>query len=202
MKYKTKYISLKNLQMGSGDSENHAANIEKAWAMIMENSTQVRTSTDRFDGLGYWKGFKGLLVKVDENTKAKDIVWNRATHDKVHEVISEFNLKEHDSDGSLNEPNHFLLQQINIPRKDGGKTSCRRLLQIALNIGQAHGSVIKNANAYPKDILRAMRDLRMDYIDTYMTRENYGKYEFTDENLSDLTQILNKLKNSPPRLPH
>lgn len=102
-------------------------------------------------------------------------------------------LPEKDRDENLIENNHFLLQQLNIPNKDDGKTSFRRLMQIALNIGQLR----PHKREFTDTIVKLIEKNKMDDIGTYMTVDNYTKYGFTDKDLEELRKILKDLEEHP-----
>ena len=140
---------------------------------------------------------KPFLSSIDKKTDDKSITWN-PKHSEAFDGISKFNLPEFQGEGDdkhLIETNHFILQQINIPRKDGGVPSFRRLMQIALNIGQFISAVDEDV---PKEVQGALLKYNMVDINTYMTEENYSKYDFQKEDLVELKKILEELQQNPP----
>ncbi len=186
LKYKKKYFYIKN-----GGNSQH---VIEAWNQIIDNASYLKIKYgDKFDGLKYWNSIKPFLNDID-NRVHEEIIWNK-NHDIV---ISNFSLvrsliPEYDENNKLIEKNHFLLQQLNIPKKDNGNASFVRLMQIALNIGQMQ----KYINEYPDNIKQLIDQNNLSNINTYMTNDNYNKYLFNNADLIKLINILEKLKKYP-----
>ena len=71
-------------------------------------------------------------------------------------------LPEH-NDGIMNEPFHFIIQCVRIQKKNPILNK-RRLMQIALNIGQ----LIASESDIPKDIMKNFYILHMEKLFTYI----------------------------------
>lgn len=188
LKYKKKYFDLK---FQNGGNSQH---VIEAWNQIIDNASYLKNKYgDKFDGLKYWNSIKPFLNDID-NRMHEEIIWNK-NHDIV---ISNFSLvrsliPEYDENNKLIEKNHFLLQQLNIPKKDNGNASFVRLMQIALNIGQMQ----KYINEYPDNIKQLIDQNNLSNINTYMTNDNYNKYLFNHADLIKLINILQKLRKNP-----
>ena len=74
----------------------------------------------------------------------------------------------------INEKNHFMIQQVRIPLQD--KPTIKKIIQIALNIGQYKGTnKTKNSNSmkynninqfiYKNDIIKLSNYLTVDIVD-------------------------------------
>jgi hypothetical protein len=77
-------------------------------------------------GLTMWHMIKPMLP----TTKISNGKWNTA-HEEVI-AVTEY-MKEHNKHGVINEPVHFIKQSIRIP---AGPLNIRKILQLALNLGQ------------------------------------------------------------------
>jgi hypothetical protein len=197
--YKNKYRKMKQtyLLQKNKMSGGSSVLVENAWRMIIKISSHLRSKLSDFDGLGYWMHIKPILVEVDNRDHDK-IIWN-PEHNKIVKAFKKQSIAERipeSIDGKLVEKNHFLWQQVNIPTKDDSKTSFRRLMQIALNIGQ----FIAHKEEFDKDILEMIRKFDMTEISTYMTEDDYTKYHFEDKEFLKLEKILEELVKNPPTL--
>ena len=169
--------------------------IEEAWKLIISNVTLARLNYYNFDGEEYWKTLKSFFEIIDSRT-TEEIVFN-PLHLNIFNQASRLldHLDEKDKDGNLIEKNHFLLQLFNIPYKDK-KASIRRLMQIALNIGQFND--FNNENNFSKEIVDFYIKNGLSDIKTYMTPENYNKFNFTSEDFGKLKKIIEYLNKKPP----
>lgn len=185
IKYKIKYLNLK----GGAKTE-----VEEAWNLIIEHSyLQKKTYGDKFDGLKYWNNIKSFLKHIDSRLHS-NIEWNPNHNNIIDNFEGVINsIPEKDKDNNLIEKNHFLLQQLNIPKKDGGNPSFTRLMQIALNIGQLKSY----ENPFNNTISNLMNDNNLSKIITHMTSDNYNKYIFNNSDLLKLTSLLNHMKENP-----
>ena len=144
----------------------------------------------------YWNSIKSFLNGIDNKTD-EIIIWNIINHDKVIKNFSPVRneIPECDKNNELIEKNHFLLQQLKIPKKnDNGTASFVRLMQIALNIGQMQPYITE----YPDTIKQLVNENDLSNINTYMTNDNYNKYSFNQEDLKKLINILTNLNENPP----
>lgn len=93
--------------------------MEKLFNFLWNNAYLYRKHIDNADGRAYWQLTKKILAQYD------DIVFPWKRNDDMYRYFLSF-------DGD-DEPSHFLFQLGNIPQGDG---NARKLIQIALNLGQ------------------------------------------------------------------
>jgi hypothetical protein len=100
-----------------------------------------RKLNPRFDGLGFWQPIKNILDRVHlENYQKIEwrVYWKKPLLKRDMEILK---LEEYivDKDGkkTINEKNHFIIQTIRIPSSE--PASIKKLIQVALNIGQYKG---------------------------------------------------------------
>jgi hypothetical protein len=190
IKYKSKYLQLKKIEQFGGSKEE----VEEAWKLIIEYSSLLKKKYgSKLDGLEYWNNIKTFLKEID-NRSNSNIKYN-PNHDNTIENFKKVrdSIPEKDKGNKLIEKNHFLLQQLNIPKKDDGISSFRRLMQIALNIGQLKSY----EKPFDDNILKMIKENNLSNINTYMTSENYNKYIFNEDDLTKLKNILDDLNNNP-----
>ena len=191
IKYKSKYLQLKKIEQFGGSKEE----VEEAWKLIIEYSSLLKKKYgSKLDGLEYWNNIKTFLKEID-NRSNSNIKYN-PNHDNTIENFKKVrdSIPEKDKGNKLIEKNHFLLQQLNILKKDDGISSFRRLMQIALNIGQLKSY----EKPFDDNILKMIKENNLSNINTYMTSENYNKYIFNEDDLTKLKNILDDLNNNPP----
>ena len=185
-KYKYKYTQLKkklSINQSGGNSEKLT---KMAWNIVIASSYVARNSTPHFDGLGYWNKIKPLLEGIKKTDD--DIVWNR-DHENMRDFIHSLDLQENDGSGKLIEPNHFLLQQANLPYKDKRIPSFHRLIQIALNIGQSLARPV-DVETLSDENKERLSEFKNRSIETYMTPDNYSKFDFRQEHFDKLIDLL------------
>ena len=196
--YKKKYLKYKNKYLESSSSSSSKLKMEGgsdlisiAWELIINFSSSTRAKTKNFDGLKYWNEIKPFLETFNEADETEEpIEWN-PKHDEVKKFVYDLELQEMDGE-TLIEPNHFILQQANIVKKN--KPVFSRLMQIALNIGQGLTSPIPLSDSN-NDIINK---LNMYDIDTYMTQQNYMKFKFSVKDFIKLSEMLSELSKHPP----
>jgi hypothetical protein len=103
--------------------------IEYLFNLISESTKAIRTKKlPNFDGKNFWQPIKDQLSIFDDQYIDSWIPLDKST---INSVMS---LPEFDQNGKMIEINHFLIQQVRIPLSE--KPNLRRIMQIALNIGQ------------------------------------------------------------------
>ena len=93
------------------------------------------------DGLAFWRKIKNELAKQDEHT----VEWILLDDEETDRImnLTEYEINGH-GDKNIVEINHFQIQYVRIPRTE--TASIRKIMQVALNIGQYEGKV-KNRQA-------------------------------------------------------
>lgn len=167
--------------------------INELWDNIINSSNEIRSENKNLDGLKYWKHIKNIIKDIN-SVPNKNIEWNK-DHIKIKtKFYNKFNLSEKDKNNNLIENNHFLLQLINIPYKDDNIPSFKRLIQIALNIGQLKSSL----DSYSKEIRDFIKIHKLFKIDTYMNKKMYKNYIVCDVDILKVSDILISLNKNPP----
>ena len=167
--------------------------INELWDNIINSSNEIRSENKNLDGLKYWKHIKNIIKDIN-SVPNKNIEWNK-DHIKIKtKFYNKFNLSEKDKNNNLIENNHFLLQLINIPYKDDNIPSFKRLIQIALNIGQLKSSL----DSYSKEIQDFIKKHKLFKIDTYMNKKMYKNYIVCDVDILKVSDILISLNKNPP----
>ena len=124
----------------------------------IEDGTTIRRNNG--DGLACWKDLKSMF-STDPLEKLKWVTLFIKPNPEFRKSLSE--LDEKNDDGTMNEPNHYLRQLVNIPIKN--PVLCeQRLMQIAYNIGQYKASIEK----YSRDINASFTTHEMDSIGYYV----------------------------------
>jgi hypothetical protein len=140
----------------------------RLFEIVEEKSYQLRKTNPQADGQQFWQPIKEELSKFDiEATGWKNI---KKEYQKTL-FRAEFYI---DGYGNKNiiEINHFIIQTIRIPLNE--KPTLRKIIQIALNIGQYTGS------GFPKEPWMN--------LENYLTKENIKKI---DKQISK--QLLNEI---------
>ena len=140
----------------------------RLFEIVEEKSDKLRKTNPQADGQQFWQPIKEKLSKFDiEATGWKNI---KKEYQKTL-LRAEFYI---DGYGNKNiiEINHFIIQTIRIPLNE--KPTLRKIIQIALNIGQYTGS------GFPKEPWMN--------LENYLTKENIKKI---DKQISK--QLLNEI---------
>ena len=103
--------------------------MDKAYKLRKANPT-------KFDGQGFWQPIKKLFEPFDEYSAKK---WKKIPKKltKTIMLLPEYTINGFE-EKSIIENNHFIIQQVRIPLKEA--PTIRKIIQIALNIGQYRGS--------------------------------------------------------------
>lgn len=109
-------------------------NIEKLFNKLRLKSKELNEKNENFDGLKFWRLLKDEFASSEFKSKS----WKKIPDKIVKNVMK---MPEYYIDGNgkqeIIEVNHFLIQTVRIPTQD--KPSLRKIMQIALNVGQFQG---------------------------------------------------------------
>jgi len=104
--------------------------------MIMLSSKQLRVENKKADGLAFWKPIKKILQQYDTTTYGSWKKMNQKNYNTIM-LLPEKTINGYRKE-TVNEQNHFLIQTLRLPT-ESDEITLRKLLQIALNIGQFIG---------------------------------------------------------------
>lgn len=146
-------------------------NLQEIFYKVLEASKRCQQKIDNFDGLAFWTPIKKILQKKE---LFLDTNWAPKIDNEVKNKIR--GIDDYDSENRIIECNHFLIQQVRIP-DENEKISLRKLIQIALNIGQFLGSKDN------KDLINFVdyNKLKLHVIESYIN----------EDDLSSMSLILN-----------
>jgi len=116
-------------------------NLEILFNSVLEKSYKLRKKNpNAFDGQGFWQPIKKLLEPLDSYNAKK---WRKISKTKTRKImlLPEYNINGYETK-LIDEKNHFIIQQVRIPLNE--KPTIKKIIQIALNIGQYKG--INNNN--------------------------------------------------------
>jgi hypothetical protein len=115
-------------------------NLEIIFNCVLDKAYKLRKANPtKFDGLGFWQPIKKMLEPLDEYSAKK---WKKIPKKLARSImlLPEYTINGYE-EKSIIENNHFIIQQVRIPLTE--KPTIRKIIQIALNIGQYRGSVGK-----------------------------------------------------------
>lgn len=111
-------------------------NTRMLFHMIMLSSKQLRVENKKADGLAFWKPIKKILQQYDTTTYGSWKKMNQKNYNTIM-LLPEKTINGYRKE-TVNEQNHFLIQTLRLPT-ESDEITLRKLLQIALNIGQFIG---------------------------------------------------------------
>ena len=116
---------------------NNKSKLELLFDLILDKSYKLRKNDPiNFDGYNFWQPIKSILTPLDKYNAKK---WKKISKTKTRKIML---LPEYTIDGYetklINENNHFIIQQVRIPINE--KPTIKKIIQIALNIGQYKGT--------------------------------------------------------------
>lgn len=127
-------------------------NIENLFSKLRLKSKELNEKNKNFNGLKFWRSLKDEFASSGFKSKS----WKKISDKTVKNVMK---MPEYYIDGygkqKIIEVNHFLIQTVRIPLQD--KPSLRKIMQIALNVGQFQGK--RGKSEYMKNRIKCS-----DYI--------------------------------------
>ena len=112
-------------------------NLEIIFNCVLEKAYKLRKANPtKFDGKGFWQPIKKILEPLDKYS-AK--TWKKLSKKLTRSImlLPEYTINGYE-EKIIIENNHFIIQQVRIPLTE--KPTIRKIIQIALNIGQYKGS--------------------------------------------------------------
>jgi len=158
MDYKKKYQLLKK-KCKRIEQQKKKPNMIDCFDYFKTKCRKLHEETlDKPDGLVFWRKYKKHLEAGDSKFQ-----WNlESTNSKLLEIkrlVINGHVPEHkftwqdsgEPNIELIEANHFLIQLFRLPRKD--QCSIRKIMQVALNLGQLEANIEKTTLEYSHKIL-------------------------------------------------
>jgi hypothetical protein len=111
-------------------------NLEILFVNVLEKSYKLRNKNPQnFDGQGFWQPIKKILEPLDSYSAKQ---WRKISKTKTRKImlLPEYNINGYETK-LIDEKNHFIIQQVRIPLNE--KPTIKKIIQIALNIGQYKG---------------------------------------------------------------
>ena len=118
-------------------------NLEIIFNNVLDKVYKLRKANPtKFDGKGFWQPIKKILEPLDKYS-AK--TWKKLSKKLTKSImlLPEYTINGYE-EKIIIENNHFIIQQVRIPLTE--KPTIRKIIQIALNIGQYKGSKVKPYN--------------------------------------------------------
>ena len=134
---------LKNNSKKNSKKKSVKSNLEVLFDIVLDKSYKLRKANPTtFDGQGFWQPIKQILEPLDKYYAPKWKKISKAITEKIM-LLPEFTINGYGNKVII-ENNHFIIQQVRIPIKE--KATIKKIVQIALNIGQYQGT--NNNNFY------------------------------------------------------
>lgn len=112
-------------------------NLEIIFNCVLDKAYKLRKANPtKFDGQGFWQPIKKILEPLDKYSAKK---WKKLSKKLTRSImlLPEYTINGYE-EKIIIENNHFIIQQVRIPLNE--KPTIRKIIQIALNIGQYKGS--------------------------------------------------------------
>jgi hypothetical protein len=157
-------------------------NLELLFDSVLEKSYKLRQSNPlNFDGQGFWQPIKKILEPLDKYNAKK---WKQISKTKTRKImlLPEYTINGYENK-LINENNHFIIQQVRIPLNE--KPTIKKIIQIALNIGQYKGT---NKNNF-------IYNIKFNNITQFIYKKDIielSKY-ISDETLEKVNEYLSSL---------
>ena len=139
-------------------------NIEELFNLVIQST--IKAKKKKVHGQKYWQPIKKILETSNYNFKR----W-KSINDKYYKNTMSIPEKEIDGYGkeTMIEVNHFLIQTIRIPKTE--KPTLRKLIQLALNIGQYKEATKKNPKYYKIEQFVTKKVMKMKVEDVLEKKE-------------------------------
>ena len=108
--------------------------LQKMFDLVLHSSQRLRMEDVNADGLAFWKPIKSILSNYDITAST----WKKIKNKYDHVLDAPEYYINGRGEQNIIEVNHFVIQTIRIPKTED--PSLRKIIQIALNIGQYVGS--------------------------------------------------------------
>lgn len=140
--------------------------LQKLFDIVKKRSEELNKRHHNFDGQAFWGPIKHELIELDRYTASK---WKSLGKKITSDIMS---LSEYTKDGygreTIIKSHHFLIQQVRIPLNE--QPNVRKIIQIALNIGQwygKHDTILMKKIKYPT--------LHLNQLSRYISQKDVKK---------------------------
>ena len=160
-------------------------NLELLFDSVLEKSYKLRQSNPlNFDGQGFWQPIKKILEPLDKYNAKK---WKQISKTKTRKImlLPEYTINGYETK-LINENNHFIIQQVRIPLQD--KPTIKKIMQIALNIGQYKGTCMNKSMNTSKNI----KNISYNNINQFIFKNDIIKLSkyLTDDIVNSISKYL------------
>lgn len=107
--------------------------VSQLFDKVRSKVKKERKKNKHFDGKGFWQPIKQILENCSVKFKWKTL--KKSTVNTIMEM-PEYYINGHGKQ-QIDEKNHFIIQSVRIPTTE--EPSIKKLIQLALNIGQYEG---------------------------------------------------------------
>ena len=148
--------------MASSIGTKTSLNVKTLFNLVKMVSENYKRNKKDFDGQEFWHPIKAILSKT--SWQASNWVPISDEDDDNTMKLCEFCVDDHGNRIIL-EINHFQIQLVRIPRREN--PSLRKVIQIALNLGQYYGSITTTPRIINSVLHTANKKTIDDFISTY-----------------------------------
>ena len=171
--------------------------LNKLFTLVLEKSKRERINNAKFNGLKFWRSIKSKINDIDTTVYEWNPIFSE--HIVPKEMLDTIlrDIPEHNSENKTKtiEINHFFIQIVRIPHTE--ECNLRKILQLALNIGQFLGTV-RHYNGFLYSCMKNMiKQLQLDKLTTFVNESvihdiNLKINQFNQKNFQN--NLLKKLK--------
>jgi len=185
----------KNTNHNNTNSNNTNSNtkykLEILFNNVLQKSYQLRKKNPKtFDGKTFWQPIKKILETLDNYSASKWKILSKSKTKKIM-LLPEYTINGYETK-QINEKNHFMIQQVRIPLNE--KPTIKKIIQIALNIGQYKGiNKTKNSNK-----TKNINNIKYNNINQFIYKNDIIKLSnyLTDDIIKNLHKIINNITNN------
>jgi len=179
------------IQITMSDSATRIANM---FILMVQVAKNVRENDPKIDGRAFWEPMKNITTKYDKELVPWIAQSSNETRLSFFDKYKELESQERNADGTMNEKNHFLVQIYRIPRDD--VANLRKIMQIALNIGQYQGQMSAFSEHSEHEIVASHK---LPTLYDFVNKEHCGKLsqKITVDDFSAMISYLEQKLQSP-----
>ena len=166
---------------------NNKYKLEILFNNVLQKSYQLRKENpNTFDGKTFWQPIKKRLDPLDNHSASK---WKTLSKTKTKKImlLPEYTINGYETK-QINEKNHFMIQQVRIPLQD--KPTIKKIIQIALNIGQYKGT--NKTKNISKTKTKTKNSIKYNNINQFIYKNDIIKLSnyLTDDIINEINKYL------------